>query len=211
MAVHAADAVGDRVEQYLLLPVEFLGPAVLVGARQHLAQRGRHRLHGRYGLAVFAEMKMAIKLQNGQHLVADADRHRPAGDHLLAQGRLDARAGGNGSQVGNPDRAATLPNAARQVDAAGQREPHALLDQCFGTMAWSAPGRRELKPVLIGVDIPFNGHIPALGDAEGFENAHDRNLVGRILAHDLAHHKLQGKTVFALLLLGCVAQQAAHR
>jgi hypothetical protein len=33
---------------------------------------------------------------------------------------------------------------------------------------------------------------------------------GSIFAHDLADHELQGQAVFALLLLGDVAQQAAH-
>jgi len=38
MEIDAADAVGDGVEQNLLPAVKFLGPALFVGARPHLAQ-----------------------------------------------------------------------------------------------------------------------------------------------------------------------------
>jgi hypothetical protein len=42
VAVHAADAVRHRVEQNLLLAIEFLGPAFVLRTRQHLSQRGSH-------------------------------------------------------------------------------------------------------------------------------------------------------------------------
>ena len=68
----------------------------------------------------------------------------------------------------------------------------------------------EFQPVLLGVDPPFERHVPALGDAEGLENAHGGNFRGGVFAHDLAHHQLQGQAMLALLLLGHIAQQAAH-
>ena len=62
---------------------------------------------------------------------------------------------------------------------------------------------------LLGVDLPLDGHIPALGDAQGLENAHGGDFGGGVFAHDLADHQLQRQAVLALLLLGHVAQQAA--
>ena len=44
VAVQAADSIRDRVEQNLLLAIEFFGAAPFVGALQHLSQRGRPRL-----------------------------------------------------------------------------------------------------------------------------------------------------------------------
>ena len=118
MTVHAADAVGNRVQQNLLLAVEFFGAAALLRAGQHLSERGGRRLNGGHGFAVFAQTEVAVELEHRQHAVADAHRNRPAGDHLLAQGGLDAGTGGSGVQVGDPDRAAVFPCASRQLCAA---------------------------------------------------------------------------------------------
>ena len=60
-----------------------------------------------------------------------------------------------------------------------------------------------------GVDLPFDGHVPSLGDAQRLQDAHRGRFRGSALAHDLAHHQLQRQAVLALLLLGHVAQQAA--
>jgi hypothetical protein len=70
--------------------------------------------------------------------------------------------------------------------------------------------RWRIQAVFLGVDLPFEGHVPALRDAEGLKNAHGGDFRGGVFAHDLADHQLQGQAVLALLLLGHVAQQAAH-
>ena len=181
-----------------------------MGAGQHLAERGGRDLNGGLGFAVFAEAEMAIEFEHGEGFVAHADRDRPAGDHLVAQGGLDARAERHGSQVGDPDGAAILPGAAGQVSAFFQGESHALLDEGLGAVAGSAPGGAELEPILFGVDLPFDGQVPALGDAEGLENAHGGDFRGGVFTHDLADHQLQSEAMLALLLLGDVAQQATH-
>ncbi len=56
----------------------------------------------------------------------------------------------------------------------------------------------------------FNRHVPALRNAESFEDAHGRDFRRSIFSDDLAHHQLQSQAVFALLLLGHVAHQAAY-
>jgi hypothetical protein len=76
-------------------------------------------------------------------------------------------------------------------------------------MALSAPRREEFELVLLGVDLPFQGEIPSLGDAERLQNAHRGCLGGLVFADDLTDGELQRQAVFALLLVGYVAQQAA--
>src|SRR5580698_2556634 len=76
IAVESADAIGHGVEQDLLLAVELFGPAAIVRAGQHLSQRGRDRFNGSHGLAIFAQGKVAIKLENGEHAVANFYRNR---------------------------------------------------------------------------------------------------------------------------------------
>ena len=120
VAVDAADAVGDRVEQDLLLAVELFGPAAFLGAGQHLAQRGGGGLDGGHGFAVFAEPEVAVKLEDGQDVVADAHRHGPAGDHLLAQRGLNAGAGGTRSSGRRSRRRGPL---SRRVPAVPRRRP----------------------------------------------------------------------------------------
>jgi len=106
LAVHAANAVGNRVEQDLLLPVKLLCPAAFVGPRQHLSQRGSDSFYGGQGFAVFAQSEMTVEFQNRQHLVAFADRNRPSGDHLVAQSGLNTRVAGtearSENQTGRP-------------------------------------------------------------------------------------------------------------
>ena len=75
MLVHAAYAVSHRVQQDLLLAVEFLGSALFVGACPHLPQRGGSGLHCGEGRAIFAKAGVAIKFKNGDHLVAHAHRN----------------------------------------------------------------------------------------------------------------------------------------
>ena len=210
MAVHAANAVGNRIQQNLLLAVEFFGPAALLGAGQHLSKRSGCGLNGGHGVVVFAEPERAVELEDCQDVVADAHRHCPSGDHLLAQGGLDAGGSGNGIEVGDPDRAALFPGAARQLGAARQGQAHALLNEGFRAMPRRAPRGRELKLVLLCVDLPLDGQIPSLGDAERLEDAHRGNLRRRAFADDLADDQLQRQAVFALLLVGHVAQQAAN-
>ncbi len=64
---------------------------------------------------------------------------------------------------------------------------------------------------LLGVHHPFDGHVPSLREAQRLQDAHARGLARRVFPYDLAHGKLQRQPVLALLLLGHVAQQAAHR
>ena len=210
VAVHAADAVGDRVEQNLLLAVEFLGPAAFLGAGQHLPQRSGRGLNGGHGFAVFAQPEVAVELQDRQNLVAHAHRHRPAGDHLLAQGGLDAGTGG--TEVRSAIQTARPSFQARP----GSSAPLARVSPMLSWIRVSA--RRPGAPQAVEnssrfsfcVHLPFDGQIPSLGDAKRLEDAHGGNFGGRALAHDLAHHELQRQAMFALLLLGHVAQQAAH-
>ena len=77
MPVHAADTVGHGVQQNLLLPVEFLGPAAFPGAGQHLSQRRRHCLDGRDRFLIFPQQEVAIELEDGQHLVAQLEPGQP--------------------------------------------------------------------------------------------------------------------------------------
>ena len=119
-------------------------------------------------------------------------------------------AGGHGSQVGEPDGAAFLPGAAGKVGPAGEGEAHAFLNEDFGAAPGSSPGGAEFQTFFLGVDSPFDGHVPALGDAKSLEDAHGGDIRGRIFADDLADHQLQGQAVFALLLLGDIAEQAAN-
>ena len=75
------------------------------------------------------------------------------------------------------------------------------------------PGAPQAEPnssrFSSALTVPLNGHIPALGNAEGFENAHGGHFGGSVFTDDLAHHQLQRQAVFALPLLGHIAQQAA--
>ena len=139
-AVNAADAVGDRVEEDLLLPREFFGSAAFVGARQHLAQGCGNGFDGRDGLAVFAQRDVTIEFEHGQHFVPFANRNGPTGNHLVSQSCLNSRAGRDCSEAFEPDRPAILPGAAGKIDAHGNGEPHAFLDKYFST----APGNLSL-------------------------------------------------------------------
>ena len=119
-AVHAADAVGDGVEQDLLLAIEFLGAAAFLGAGQHLAERSGHSLHGGEGLGVLAQTLAGVKLEYGQALVADANRDRPAGGHAVAQAPTQYADSAARGKIDDPVRCG-LP--ARRGRAGPLREP----------------------------------------------------------------------------------------
>jgi hypothetical protein len=109
MAVQAANPVGNRVQQNLLLAVEFLGAAALLGAGQYLPQRSSCRLNGGHGVVVFAEPERTIELEDRQHAVAGAHGHSPSGDHLVAQDGLNAGSDWKGTEVGDPNGATLFP------------------------------------------------------------------------------------------------------
>ncbi len=78
VAIDAANSVGNRVQQNLLLTVEFLGAAPLLAARQHLPQRGGHGFDRSQSFRVFAQTEVTIEFQHRQNLVAFTHRHCPA-------------------------------------------------------------------------------------------------------------------------------------
>ena len=117
-------------------------------------------------------MESAIKLEDGEHLAADAHGNGPAGDHFVSDRRFNAGTCGHGGEVSDPDGAAILPSTARQVSPARKGKSHALLNEGFGVAAGCAPRRAEFKALFVGVDDPFDGHVPSLGDADGLEDAH---------------------------------------
>ena len=119
--------------------------------------------------------------------------------------------GGAAVQIGEPHRASVAPCPLGQFGVAGQRQAHACLDESFRLPARNSPRGSEFELLLLGANHPFNGHIPSLGDAKGLKDAHARRLDRCVFPHNLAHRELQRQPVFALLLLGNVAQQAAHR
>ena len=205
MAVDAADAVGHRIQKDLLLPGQFVGPAALPRSRQHLPQRCGHRLDGGDGLLVFAQQELAVKLENRQHLVAHAYRHRPARHHGMPQRGCNPWSGRSGFQIGNPNGTALQPDPAGKAHAAGQRYAHALLDHGLGGSVRGAPGGAELENVFFAVDFPFESQVPALRDAQRFENPHGGHIGRSVLSHDLADHQLQGQAVLAPFLLGDIA------
>lgn len=100
-------------------------------------------------------------------------------------------------QVGDPPWASIQPDASRQVGI-GEPELHAFLDQRLRAPPWSAPCRTELKPVLLDVHFPAQGHVPALGNTKGLQDAHRRDLRRSGFAGNLAHYQLQGHAMLAL-------------
>ncbi len=209
-AIDAADAVGDGIKKNLLAARELFGAALFLRARQHLAQRSGNGLNGRQRFAILAEQEVGIELENGEDPVAYANRNGPAGNHLVAQCRFDAGAGGHGSQFRNPDRTAILPRAPGEVGSACKGEAHAFLNQSFCATSRGSPRGTEFKPLFFRIDAPFHGQIPALRYAQSFKNAHGRDFGGSVLSDNLADDQLQRKTVFPLPLLGYIAQQATN-
>jgi len=141
---------------------------------------------------------MAIELQNRQHPIAHADRNRAAGDHPAPLGGFRVRIVRLGCQIGNPNRASILPSPSGHSNAGRQSQPHAVFDQGLGFAPRSIPARAELQPVFFGIHFPFQGHVPALGDAKRLKNAHRGDFRGDVFAHNLANHPLQRHPPFAL-------------
>jgi hypothetical protein len=198
VAIQAADAVGHRVEQNLLLAVELFRPAPFVRAGQHLPQRSGHSFDRCHGLAILAQAEMAIEFQNRKHPVSNAHRHRAAGDHSPFAGRVGVWMKRFRSNIGNPDRPAVLPGAANHPASRGQRNSSAVLDQRFSLSPRRTPARAEFQAVFFGVHFPFQGHVPTLGDAQSLKDAHPRHFRRGIFTHDFADDPLQGHAPLAL-------------
>ncbi len=154
---------------------------------------------------------MAVKLQHRQHLVAHPHRHRPARHHRMPQRGPDPLSRRRRGQVGHPDGPSLLPYPARQPHPIGQRHAHALLDHGLGIPVRSAPRGAEFQQVLFGIHFPLESKVPALRNAQCFENPHGGHIGGAVFCHDLAHHQLQRQPLLSLSLLRHIAQQAPHR
>src|SRR5208282_5616978 len=88
--VDTANAVSHRVQENLLLSAKLFGALSLARSRKHLTKRSCYRLHGCRGFAVFAQPQMAVKLQNGEHVVAHLHWRGPSRHHLVPHRTLDA-------------------------------------------------------------------------------------------------------------------------
>ena len=106
--------------------------------------------------------------------------------------------------------AAFLPGAPWKAAPRSKCDAHAFLDQPFSSFARNTPSRVEFQAVLFDVNVPLNRDVPALRDAQSLEYALGRDFGGDIFAYDLADNQLQSESVFALLLLGHIMQQALH-
>jgi hypothetical protein len=72
------------------------------------------------------------------------------------------------------------------------------LNQGFRFSSRRTPAGAEFEPVFFGIDLPFQGDIPALGYAQSFQNAHGGHFRGGIFSHNLGNNPVQSHATFAL-------------
>ena len=198
------------IQQNLLLPAQFLGALPFARPGQHLPQRSGHRLHGRRGLAIFAQLAVAVELQHRQHMIAHLHRRGPARNHLV---RMAACMRGLGGGAARSDAHTSRPSFHARP---GRLPPGASVIpmlswiSAFRFFARNAPCGAEFKPVFFRVDVPLHRDVPALRNAQRLQHPHGRHLGRDVFAHDLAHQQLQCQAMLALLLLRHIANQALH-
>ena len=176
MAVHAANAVGNRVKENLLLAVELLGAATFLGAGEHLAERGSCGLNGGHSVVVLAEPKRTSKTRGLPGRCCQRAQAQPIRRSSRYAGRTGCGAGRKGTRSVIQTARPSFHVRPGQLRTAWQSEAHALLNEGFGLTPGRSPGGGELELVLFGFDLPFDGQIPSLGDAKSLKDSHRGNF-----------------------------------
>ncbi len=209
MLVGAEDAVRHRVEDGLLLAIQ-LGDALLLNrSAEELADRGADGFDRSHDLNFGRHPLAAEEFDDGNNLVAYANRYAPAGHQAIGFRALARVEPDIAANVLDPDGCALHPDLARQTFARSELGDRTLRQSGREDAIGRHPHAAVAQHLMSGIGAPQLDKIEAKMTAQGRENARQGVLRGSLL-HHLSHTQLHGQAPLALIAKRHVAKDAAH-